>query len=77
MLSMEIFLIRILAGKSDRRWWQLWAVWPAAALQKPWHAAGQSARVRTHNHDGGVPANVGTNSSLEMFVARKPWFVFG
>ena len=32
--------------------------------------------VRTHDHDGSIPANVSANSSLEMFVARKPRFVF-
>ena len=33
--------------------------------------------VGTHDHDGGIPANVGPNTPLKMLVTRKPRFVFG
>ena len=33
-------------------------------------------RIRTNHHDGGVPADARTNTTLEVFVAREPRFLF-
>ena len=31
--------------------------------------------ICTRHHDGRIPANVCTDASFEVFVAREPWFV--
>ena len=33
--------------------------------------------IGARDHHRGVPANVGANATLQMFVAGEPWFVFG